>query len=122
MKVKLALAQINTKLGVVESNLEKHLDYIQRAKNEGADLVIFPELSLTGYVLQDLVPTVAHRATSDDPVFKELLAASRDIDIVVGFAEEDVRNRFLHFQRLSFAWQGGARAPQGVPADLRPVR
>ncbi|BBB46955.1 nitrilase-related carbon-nitrogen hydrolase [Pelolinea submarina] len=94
MKVKLALAQINTKLGVVESNLEKHLDYIQRAKNEGADLVIFPELSLTGYVLQDLVPTVAHRATADDPVFKELLATSRDIDIVVGFAEEDVRNRF----------------------------
>jgi predicted amidohydrolase len=94
MKVKLALAQINTKLGVVESNLEKHLDYIQRAKNEGADLIIFPELSLTGYVLQDLVPTVAHRATADDPVFKELLAVSRDIDIVVGFAEEDVRNRF----------------------------
>jgi predicted amidohydrolase len=94
MKVKLALAQINTKLGVVESNLEKHLDYIQRASNDGAELVIFPELSLTGYVLQDLVPTVAHRAQSDDPVFKELLDASKTIDIVVGFAEEDVRNRF----------------------------
>jgi predicted amidohydrolase len=94
MKVKLALAQINTKLGVVESNLEKHLDYIQRASNDGAELVIFPELSLTGYVLQDLVPTVAHRAQSDDPVFKELLDASKNIDIVVGFAEEDVRNRF----------------------------
>lgn len=95
MKVKLALAQINTKLGVVESNLEKHLQYIQRAGNEGSDLVIFPELSLTGYVLQDLVPTVAHRAQADDPVFKELLAASKNIDIVVGFAEEDVRNRFF---------------------------
>lgn len=95
MKVKLALAQINTKLGVVESNLEKHLQYIQRAGIEGSDLVIFPELSLTGYVLQDLVPTVAHRAQADDPVFKELLAASKNIDIVVGFAEEDVRNRFF---------------------------
>lgn len=94
MKVKLALAQINTKLGVVESNLEKHLDYIQRASNDGAELVIFPELSLTGYVLQDLVPTVAHRAQADDPIFKELLEASKNIDIVVGFAEEDVRNRF----------------------------
>jgi NAD+ synthase (glutamine-hydrolysing) len=95
MKVKLALAQINTKLGVVESNLEKHLETIKRAQAESADLVIFPELSLTGYVLQDLVPTVAHRATPDDPVFKHLLAASKDIDIVVGFAEEDVRNRFF---------------------------
>ena len=94
MKVKLALAQIKTKLGVVEANLEKHLDFIQRAGSEGCDLIVFPELSLTGYVLQDLVPTVAHRANPDDPVFKELLAASRNIDIVVGFAEEDVRNRF----------------------------
>jgi len=94
MKVKLALAQIKTKLGVVEANLEKHLDFIQRAGREGCDLIVFPELSLTGYVLQDLVPTVAHRANADDPVFKELLAASRNIDIVVGFAEEDVRNRF----------------------------
>ncbi len=94
MKVKLALAQIKTKLGVVEANLEKHLDNIQRAGAAGSDLIIFPELSLTGYVLQDLVPTVAHRASPDDPVFKELLAASKAIDIVVGFAEEDLRNRF----------------------------
>lgn len=94
MKVKIGLAQINTKLGLVEKNLEKHLTYIQRATNEGADLVIFPELSLTGYALQDLVPTVAHRPQADDPIFKELLDASKKIDIVVGFAEEDVRNRF----------------------------
>ena len=94
MKVKLALAQIKTKLGVVEANLEKHLDNIQRASAAGSDLIIFPELSLTGYVLQDLVPTVAHPASPDDPVFKELLAASKNIDIVVGFAEEDLRNRF----------------------------
>jgi len=94
MELKLALAQINTKLGVVESNLEKHLLQIEQAANEGAQLVIFPELSLTGYVLQDLVPTVAHRADTADPVFKPLLAASQNIDIVVGFVEEDVRNRF----------------------------
>ncbi len=95
MKVKLALAQIKTKLGVVEANLEKHLDLIRQAGAQGCDLIIFPELSLTGYVLQDLVPTVAHRARPEDPVFKKLLSASQDIDIVVGFAEEDLRNRFF---------------------------
>jgi len=95
MKVKLALAQINTTLGVVEKNLEKHLARINEAEEQGADLVLFPELSLTGYVLQDLVPAVAHKPTASDPVFKELLAASRDIDITVGFVEEDVRNRFF---------------------------
>ncbi|HQX17294.1 MAG TPA: nitrilase-related carbon-nitrogen hydrolase, partial [Anaerolineales bacterium] len=54
MKLNLALAQINTRLGDVESNLVKHLEYIEQAKAEKTDLLVFPELSLTGYVLQDL--------------------------------------------------------------------
>jgi predicted amidohydrolase len=95
MKLNLALAQIATKLGDVEANLEKHLDYIRLAKEQRADLVVFPELSLTGYVLQDLVATVAHRPTDDDPVFKRLLKASRNLDLVVGFVDEDSRHRFF---------------------------
>ncbi len=95
MKLKLALAQINTRLGVVEDNLKTHLAYISKAAAAGAQLVVFPELSLTGYALQDLAPTVARRPNKSDPTFKELLAASRDIDIVAGFVEEDVRSRFF---------------------------
>ena len=94
MKLNLALAQINPQLGRVEANLEKHLATIRSAQEAGADLLIFPELSLTGYVLQDLVPVVAHRPTADDPVFGPLLEASRAIDLMVGFVEEDQRNRF----------------------------
>jgi len=94
MKLNLALAQINTVLGNVEKNLEKHLTYIKQARQSGAELLVFPELSLTGYVLQDLVPTVAHRATDKDPVFHQLLDASKNIDLMVGFVEEDVRSRF----------------------------
>jgi len=70
------------------------LPYIQRAKSEKADLLVFPELSLTGYVLQDLVASVAHKPTEDDPIFKPLLQASRDLDLVVGFVDEDSRHRF----------------------------
>ena len=95
MKLNLALAQIATKLGDVESNLEKHLDYIKQAKEQKADLLVFPELSLTGYVLQDLVATVAHRPTDEDPIFKHLLKASHDLDLVVGFVDEDSRHRFF---------------------------
>lgn len=95
MRLNLALAQIATKLGDVEANLEKHLNYIKQAKQEKANLVVFPELSLTGYVVQDLVATVAHRPTEEDPVFKHLLEASRDLDIVVGFVDEDLRHRFF---------------------------
>ncbi len=95
MKFTLALAQIATKLGDVDANLEKHLAYIREAKAQGADLVVFPELSLTGYVVQDLTPWVARRPQPDDPTFGPLLEASRHIDLVVGFVDEDVRSRFF---------------------------
>jgi len=94
MILKLALAQINTKLGNIPANLEKHLSLAKQAAHDGMDLLVFPELSLTGYVLQDLVPGVSCRPESDDPVFQHLLKASRDIDLLVGFVDEDTRHRF----------------------------
>ncbi|HUI89579.1 MAG TPA: nitrilase-related carbon-nitrogen hydrolase [Anaerolineales bacterium] len=94
MQLNLALAQIATKLGNVQANLEKHLDYIQQARAQKADLIVFPELSLTGYVLQDLASTLAHKPLDDDPIFKPLLEASRNLDLVVGFVDEDTRHRF----------------------------
>ena len=94
MKLTISLAQISTKLGDVEANLEKHLSLIAEAKQAGSDLIVFPELSLTGYALQDLTPMVSHRPHADDPVFGRLLEASKGIDMVVGFVEEDKRNRF----------------------------
>lgn len=95
MKLTIALSQINTNLGNVNANLDKHISWIREAEASGADLIIFPELSLTGYALQDLTPSVAHRATKDDPIFRHLLEASRDIDLVVGFVDEDLRHRFF---------------------------
>lgn len=94
MKINIGLAQIYPKLADVSANLTKHLDYIHQAKTQGVDLVIFPELSLTGYQLQDLVPEVAIRAHPDDPIFAQLLTASHDIDVVFGFVQRDSRNRF----------------------------
>ena len=95
MKLKLALAQINTRLGDIQANLEKHLDYVRQARSAGADLLVFPELSLTGYVLQDLASSVALRPDADDPIFRPLLEASQGIDLVVGFVNEDERHRFF---------------------------
>ncbi len=95
MKLTIALSQINTVLGNVPANLEKHLAIVDEAHAGGADLLVFPELSLTGYVLQDLAPTVSHRPDKDDPIFRPLLEASQKLDLVVGFVDEDVRNRFF---------------------------
>jgi predicted amidohydrolase len=94
MKLNLALAQINTHLGDVQANLEKHLALAAEAQASGADLLIFPELSLTGYVLQDIASTVACQPNGDDPVFRRLLEASHKLDMVVGFVDEDSRHRF----------------------------
>jgi NAD+ synthase (glutamine-hydrolysing) len=91
----LALAQINTKLGDVNANLEKHLALAKQAAASGADLLIFPELSLTGYVLQDIAADVARPASEADPVFKPLLDASHSLDLLVGFVEMDPRYRFF---------------------------
>ena len=93
-RLTIALAQTTARLGDPEANLEKHLAWIEDARSQGADLVVFPELSLTGYVLQDLTSSVARHATPDDALFRRLLAASRKIDIIFGFVESDPRNRF----------------------------
>jgi predicted amidohydrolase len=95
MKLTIALAQINTCLGDVDANLEKHLSLVKEAHASGADLLVFPELSLTGYVLQDLASAVAHHPNVDDVIFRRLLEASHNLDLVVGFVDEDQRHRFF---------------------------
>lgn len=94
MKIRIALAQCNTKLGDVPANLQQHIQTIEKARDKDADLVIFPELSLTGYALQDLAVASALQPHADDPVFNDLLKASQDIDLMVGFVHEDRRHRF----------------------------
>jgi len=103
--MRVALAQIGPRLGDVPANLARHLDVIARAREQGAQLVCFPELSLTGYYLRDLTPTVAVRPDGSDAAFGPLLAASHDIDIVVGFVEET--GRFVYYN--SAAYLSGGR-------------
>jgi NAD+ synthase (glutamine-hydrolysing) len=90
----LGLAQIKTKLGDVAANLDHHLETIERAASQGVQLLVFPELSLAGYALLDLAPTAARKPVASDPTFGPLLEASRRMDLVVGFVDEDVRHRF----------------------------
>jgi len=50
-KINVCLAQISTKLGDVESNAKKH---VERINESNADIICFPELSLTGYMIKDI--------------------------------------------------------------------
>jgi len=93
MKLTIGLAQISPRLGDVQANLGKHLEFVERAAGQGVQLLVFPELSLTGYMLQDLVHEVA--CLPGDPLFVPLLEASHKLDLIVGFAERDVRGRLF---------------------------
>ncbi len=93
MKYKIALAQISPRLGEIEANFKIHKEYIQRAKKEKARLLVFPELSLTGYFLKDLVEEVA--LSLDSPVIQSFAELSRDLDLVLSFAEIAHHNYYI---------------------------
>ncbi len=84
--LRVALAQIAPRLGDLDANLERHHALIGKARAQEADLAVFPELGLTGYLLQDLNAEVAIRR--DDPRLLELARAAGDMSTVVSFVEE----------------------------------
>jgi predicted amidohydrolase len=91
--VRVALAQIAPALGQLDANLARHHELPADARGKGADLVVFPELGLTGYQLQDLASEVAIRL--DDPRLADLAAATRDLSAVVSFVEESADHRLF---------------------------
>ena len=91
--VRVALGQIAPVLGGFDANLARHHELIGAAREQGADLVVFPELGLTGYQLQDLAAEVAIRL--DDPRLADLAAATEDLSVVVSFVEESADHRLF---------------------------
>jgi len=76
--LKITIAQINPTIGDLEGNLALHLDAARRARHDGADLVVFPELSLTGYYPADLLDEEDFRQRLDIAM-DHLLAATREV-------------------------------------------
>jgi len=98
---RIAIAQIAPTLGNLERNLAMHLDQIQEAKTAGASLIVFPELSLTGYFLRDMVPDVAQ--PRDSTLLRRLIDAAEEASLVVGFVEESTQHRFYNAAVISEA-------------------
>lgn len=95
LAMKVALVQISPHLGNLEKNFELHFKFLERARKDKVDLLVFPELSLTGYALRDLVEEVALNPDTH-PLFQELLRASQDLSLVVGFVEEREKGIFYN--------------------------
>ncbi|HMA81527.1 MAG TPA: nitrilase-related carbon-nitrogen hydrolase [Candidatus Binatia bacterium] len=94
MSIRIAIAQINPKLGDLRANLELYEENIVRAAEQGAELLTFPELSLTGYFLRDTVPSVA--LTMKSVEIAKLKTLSRNLPFIAGMVEESVDHRFFN--------------------------
>ncbi len=91
--LRIALAQLAPRLGMLDENLARHHEVLREARAGGAGLVVFPELGLTGYLLQDLAADVAMRP--DDPRLASLAAEAKGMSAVVSFVEESPDHRLF---------------------------
>jgi len=92
--MKVFLAQMKPVLGDIEKNALKHYEQIEKAVETGCDVIVFPELSLTGYYLLDLYYDVA--ITEEHEIYKKLLEYSNKISIVFGFVYESPESLFYN--------------------------
>ncbi len=81
--MRIALAQINSTVGAVKENASKIIEYIGRARANGVDVVVFPELALSGYPPEDLLLKKGF-LDENKRCLKEIVKASKSIFVVVG--------------------------------------
>ena len=86
--MKVAVAQISCSLGDPESNLSKVRDFSRRAKGAGADLIVFPEMTDTGYSMPVIQKHANDWKTGFVPGLQQI-AREHCIAIVVGVSERD---------------------------------
>jgi NAD+ synthase (glutamine-hydrolysing) len=84
--MRIALAQINPTVGAVDANAAKVAAWIGRSREQGADLVIFPELCIPGYPAEDLY-LKRHFLAANQRAVEKLAAETGGITALVGFAE-----------------------------------
>ncbi|HET7454886.1 MAG TPA: NAD+ synthase [Solirubrobacterales bacterium] len=84
--MRIALAQINPTVGAIDANAAKVAEWIGRARDEGAELVIFPELCIPGYPAEDLY-LKRHFLAANQRAVEALAKEATGITALVGFAE-----------------------------------
>ena len=92
--LKVAVAQIATSPDGLDANIEKHLAWIEKARSSAVDLLIFPEVSLTGHHGGDTLLQTAMRR--DDARLQRLAVASGPMRTIVGFIEEGPAAQFYN--------------------------
>lgn len=96
MKFTIAVAQIDPVLGDLSANVSKHVALADEAIEKGAHLIVFPELSLTGYSIKDMNWDLAVNITQNPGRLQPLIDKSRSISILAGGVEEDESFRIFN--------------------------
>ena len=86
-RIRVGLAQINPTVGAIEANARLVLDWMERARAAGCDLVAFPELALTGYPPEDLLFKTAF-IEANLRALADVARQSRGITAVVGYVDK----------------------------------
>ena len=92
-KINVALAQINCRVADKKHNMELMKKHVKQATEKGADLVVFPELSLTGYLTRDLVYNLAETIPGPSVNSLEKVARREKLHIVFGMLEHSDKAR-----------------------------
>ena len=106
-KIKLALAQISSRRESKKENLQKIEEFTVKAKEQAADLVIFPELSLTGYVLHDQIYELAETIPGPSTKRIEDLAKKTGMHIIFGMPELSEKTKATIFNTAVFVGPKG---------------
>lgn len=101
-KIKLALAQISSKREDKEANLQKIVELTHEAKRQGADIAVFPEMCLTGYVLHDQIYELAETIPGPSMGKVEALAKETGMHIVFGMPELSKKAQATMFNTAVF--------------------
>ena len=86
-RIRVALAQVNPTVGAIEANARLVVDWMERARRQGADIVAFPELTLTGYPPEDLLFKPAF-IEANRRALADVAAHSRGLTAVLGFVDK----------------------------------
>jgi len=92
MKLRVALAQINPTVGDLAGNAGLIADSVKSAQAQGANLIVFPEMIVTGYPVEDLALRPSFQAASIRAVQEIAASISGDIVAVVGYLDQGPKN------------------------------
>jgi NAD+ synthase (glutamine-hydrolysing) len=105
-QLRIAIAQLNLKVGDIKSNTAKIIDYAKRAQKENkADIIVYPELTITSYPPEDLLLRADFHAEVEDAL-KKITSEIHDIDMVIGHphkTEEGIYNAASVYQNGELA-------------------